>query len=358
MPAHVLSRAQTAVRELSPGYFALVMATGIVSTGLDLIDQRVLSDLFLWVAGVAFVLLAFLSGWRVVRYRDRLAQDFLNLRRDFGFLTFVAGTNVLAARLALAGQVLLATVLLIGAGVSWLILGYVVPWAAFLSRGERPPLAEANGSWFMWVVSSQSVAVAAASLEMHTAGAHSTLQVLSVLTWSIGVFLYGVAGIFVALRMVLYEFHAEALDPTYWITMGAASITVLAGAGIVDMSSAPLVDDVRGLVKALSVMFWALATWLIPLLLAAFWWRHVAHRVRLAYEPAYWSVAFPLGMYAVASIYLGRADQLELVADIGRVELWVAVAFAALLLVAMVEHVVRTVLLEGPAEGEPPPEPA
>ncbi|BCW81885.1 hypothetical protein [Arthrobacter sp. NicSoilC5] len=82
----------------------------------------------------------------------------------------------------------------------------------------------------------------------------------------------------------------------------------------------------RGLVAGASVVFWSFAPWLFPVLLAAGWWRHVLHRVPLSYEPGLWSVIFPLGMYAVAGIYLGRADQLPLVAAIGPAELWLAVA--------------------------------
>jgi hypothetical protein len=43
-------------------------------------------------------------------------------------------------------------------------------------------------------------------------------------------------------------------------------------------------------------------------------------------------------MYAVAGIYLGRADNLPLVALIGRTELWLAVAAFLATLAAMLWH--------------------
>lgn len=55
-----------------------------------------------------------------------------------------------------------------------------------------------------------------------------------------------------------------------------------------------------------------------------------------------WSIVFPLGMYAVAGIYLGQANDLPFVGDIGSIELWVAFAVWALTLAAMARHVVRT----------------
>src|SRR5690606_28510313 len=114
---------------------------------------------------------------------------------------------------------------------------------------------------------------------------------------------------------------------------------------IVEMVDAPMVSATRGLIGGLSVVFWAFATWLIPALVAAGWWRHRTHRVPLTYEATLWSIVFPLGMYAVAGIYLGQANQLPLVGAIGSVELWVAFAAWAVTLVAMLVHLVRTVLL-------------
>lgn len=115
-----------------------------------------------------------------------------------------------------------------------------------------------------------------------------------------GVFLYAAAGIFVAARMMLYDFRPTDLNPPYWVAMGACRITVLAGARIVEMADAPMVQVTRDLIAGASVIFWAFATWLIPVLVAAGWWRHVTHRVPLRYEATLWSIVFPLGMYATA----------------------------------------------------------
>ena len=204
-------------------------------------------------------------------------------------------------------------------------------------------VADANGTWFIWVVASQSVAVAAATIEPLFENGRNELALLAVTSWSIGVFLYAAAGILVALRLMLYPFGPEELSPPYWVAMGALAITVLAGARIVEMADAPMVAATRGLIAGLSVVFWAFATWLIPVLVAAGWWRHASQRVPLRYEATLWSIIFPLGMYAVAGIYLGEADDLPLVGRIGSAELWVAFAAWLLVLVAMLRHVVRTV---------------
>ena len=94
------ARVAAAVESLTPGYFALVMATGIISVGLALENVMALSRVLLVVCVVAFVTLLALNAWRFVTFRGAVVDDFMDPRRAFGFFTLVAGTNVLANRLA------------------------------------------------------------------------------------------------------------------------------------------------------------------------------------------------------------------------------------------------------------------
>lgn len=346
-------RVDAGIRGLTPGYFALVMGTGIISVGLRLRGFDLLSTALLVVTAVSWIVLVLLTGWRLVVHRDAVADDFADPRRAFGFFTTVAGTNVLGVRLAMDERYAVAAVLLVVAALLWLVLGYVIPWTAVLGTKHRPVVADANGTWFIWVVASQSVAVASASLEPVFLEHQRLLAIVAVFSWSLGVFLYAAAAVFVAARMMLYEFRPVDLTPPYWVSMGACAITVLAGARIVEMADAPMVDATRGLIAGAAVLFWAFATWLIPALVAAGWWRHIVHRVPLTYEPTWWSIVFPLGMYAVAGIYLGRADHLPIVGAIGNAELWVALAAWLAVAVMMAIHVVRTLFLGlgGPTSG-------
>lgn len=333
------------VRTLHPGYFALVMATGIVSVALHNDRRYVLSVLLLWVAAVAYATLATLTVVRLIAFRSAVADDLADPRRAFGLFTFVAATAVLGTRLAIDAHYTAGFVLLVVAMSAWLVLGYVVPWTAVLGHTQRPVLQHANGTWFIWVVASQSVAVLAAVLQPVVGFAERELALLAVLGWSVGVFLYGAAGVFVAARMLLYPLRPEDLTPPYWVAMGATAITVVAGAQIVEMADAPTVTATRGLIAGTSVLFWAFGTWLIPPLVAAGIWRHLVHRVPLRYEAPLWSVVFPLGMYGVGGHSLGRADQLPLVEQIGNVESWVAFAAWALTFTAMLYHLATTRVL-------------
>ncbi|MGH8889117.1 MAG: tellurite resistance/C4-dicarboxylate transporter family protein [Acidothermaceae bacterium] len=331
-----------AVSALHPGYFALVMGTGIVSIGMHNHGRYGISVALLWIAIVSYLVLIALHLWRLVSFRPQLAADFTDPRRGFGFFTFVAGTDVLGTRLAADGHRGLAFALLAIGWLSWLVLGYVVPWTAVLSNKERPVIAAANGTWFIWVVASQSVAVLAAALEPTTLVGRRELALLAVFSWSVGVFLYAAAGIFVANRLMSYPLTPADLNPPYWVAMGATAITTVAGARIAEMADAPMVAATRGLIAGASVVFWAFGSWLIPALVAAGWWRHVVHRIPLRYEPTWWSIVFPLGMYGVAGHYLGGADHLPIVHTIGEDETWVALAAWALAFAAMLVSFYRS----------------
>ncbi|KAE8764743.1 tellurite resistance protein permease [Georgenia thermotolerans] len=320
------------------------MATGIISVGLDLERVPLLSAALAAVCLAAWAVLVVLTLLRLALEPARVREDFADPRRAFGFFTVVAGTNVLGVRLAADGHTGWTAALLAVAFGCWLVLGYVVPWTAVLGHTTRPVVAAANGTWFIWVVASQSVAVATATVQPVLApGWRGGLALLAVVSWAVGIFLYAAAGVFVALRMMLFDLRPVDLDPPYWVAMGACAITVLAGARILEMADAPMVLATRGLVGGLSVVFWAFATWLIPPLVAAGWWRHRRHGVPLGYDASLWSIVFPLGMYAVAGIYLGRADRLPVVGVVGTVELWVALAAWVVVGVAMAVNLWRTV---------------
>ncbi|OCB47690.1 tellurite resistance protein permease [Mycobacterium vulneris] len=334
--------AREAVRTLHPGYFALVMATGIISIAMNYHRAYALSVVLLWIAAIAYVVLVVLTVARTTFYRREFMTDLTDPSRGFAMFTFVAATCVVGTRLAADSHYGLAFALLAIGWVAWMVLGYVVPWTAVLGQAARPVLERANGTWFIWVVASQSVAVLAAALQPEIATGRSELALLAVFSWSVGIFLYGAAGIFVAVRMLVYPLLAADLTPPYWVAMGATAITVVAGARIVEMADAPMVEATRGLIAGTSVFFWAFGTWLIPPLIAAGVWRHWVHRIPLRYDATLWSIVFPLGMYGVGGHYLGQADQLPIVEYIGYTESWIALAVWAVVFVAMLRHLFLT----------------
>lgn len=73
------------VRALSPAYFALVMATGIVSIASENAGLHVIAVVLLWLNVGQYVVLWFLTAWRLLRYRRALLDDLTDHLSGPGF---------------------------------------------------------------------------------------------------------------------------------------------------------------------------------------------------------------------------------------------------------------------------------
>jgi tellurite resistance protein TehA-like permease len=329
---------RTAIRDADPAYFAVVMATVIVSRAVQLDGLAGLSEVLLGIAAAAYVVLAVLYGWRLAAYRHQVRADAADPRRAFGFFTLAAGSAVLAARLAGDRPAAVAAVLLVIGGVSWVLLGYGVLMLLAGGHAAGPVLAGVSGTWFLWPVATESVAVGLTSLP---APVPRGVAALAVGCWAVGVVLYLLVAGLVTVSLLAFPVRPSELTPAYWVAMGATAISVLAGAQILRLPPSPLQAAVHATVAGLSVVLWAFGTWLIPLLVVLGLWRHVLRGVPLSYEPGMWGMVFPAGMYGVASHELGAALNVPWLVSLGREEAWLALAVWAAVFLAMAGALVR-----------------
>lgn len=147
--------------------------------------------------------------------------------------------------------------------------------------------------------------------------------------------LYLVLVTLIMLRWLTVPMTPAALGPPYWILMGATATTVRAGAQILALpSTIPIRLATGGLVDGFSFVLWSCGTWWIPPPIVSGLWRHLSHRWPFTYENAPWSVAFPLGMYSVATLTFGAAANLSYMEPVARamfrisIAAWVCVAGA------------------------------
>jgi len=180
-----------ALATLDPGYFALVMASGIVSVGTDLTGYPVLSEIVLWFTMVAFVTLALAYVARIACFGDYVRQSLRDPTTAMAYFTVVAGTDVLAARLALAHHPLVALGLGTAGAFVWVVLTYGLPWS-IVAAARRPLLGEINGAWLVWVVATQSLSIVATVVTPHAPSSWlaADLPVIAVCLWGVGVMLY------------------------------------------------------------------------------------------------------------------------------------------------------------------------
>ncbi len=154
-------------------------------------------------------------------------------------------------------------------------------------------------------------------------------------------------------RYTFLVFKPSDLSPPYWINMGAMAISTLAGAYLVLGSRGPgagLVGEMLPFIKGATLLFWATATWWVPMLLTLGVWRHVVKKFPLRYDPLYWGAVFPLGMYSVATSRMGEALGVAFLAPVARVFFCAGLLAWAVTLTGLV----RRVILPIPAPGTAP----
>ena len=323
-----------ALERLYPGYFALVMATGIVSTAAQLFNLQVFSTLLLVVATAGYAVLVALHIGRMLMYGAAMRDDAKAPGRAFGFFTFVAASDVLSVRYASAGVMGVAAALALVGVASWLLLTYTIPVGLMLGSENRRLGPSVNASWLIWVVATQSVSTAASMLAS-TGPDRALLSFVAAVFWGIGSMLYLVLITIVTARMLLAAMPVTEMAPPYWINMGATAITVLAG---VRLLGAPLPGQLQSIlpfVTGISFMFWAFGSFWIPTVVLFGFWRYGRGGHPVVYEPALWSMVFPLGMYTTATDLLGKVARLTWLLPLAWGASWGAYAAWVIVFAAM-----------------------
>ncbi len=139
---------RASVRDLSPAYFAMVMATGILSIGVSMLGMRVFGvGLFYLNVGV-YVALVMLSALRIAWFAPNFFSDMIDHRRAPGFFTVVAATCILGNQWLLIGNNLTAAVISWGIALAlWIGLTYTV-FVALTVKQQKPTLDEGiTGAW-------------------------------------------------------------------------------------------------------------------------------------------------------------------------------------------------------------------
>ena len=142
-------------------------------------------------------------------------------------------------------------------------------------------------------------------------------------------------------RYTFFRMQPSDLTPPYWINMGAVAISTLAGSLLVTAApGSTILRDVLPFIMGLTLMFWATATWWLPLLLMLGVWRHGVRRYPLAYDHGYWGAVFPLGMYAVCTLRLAQEFGLPFLVPLGEAFAWISLAAWAATAVGLARHLV------------------
>lgn len=316
------------LQQWPPAYFSLVMATGIVSiASFELGMRRFGLALFAinWLFYAALWLIALI---RLIRYPDALRADLFSHTRAVGLFTWPAATGVLASQCLLlvswptTAKILWGLTLLLWLGLTYLVFG------ALTVRREKPALDKVlHGGWLVAVVAAQSVSVSGTLLATHLDAGVEPMRFISLATWLSGGMLYIWMMSIIFYRYTFLVMAPEDLSPPYWINMGAMAISTLAGALLIQAAdTSRLLAGLLPFLQGMTLLFWATATWWIPMLIALGLWRHLYRRVPLKYNPHYWGAVFPLGMYTACTLHMARALDLPYLLPLVDTFIWLAIS--------------------------------
>jgi|SRR5690554_2328424 len=318
--------------DLSPSYFGMVMATGIVSLAAYLMHFELIAKLLLLLNIAVYSALLLFNLVRMVRYPRRFFGDMIDHIRGPGFFTLVAATGILGAQFVLLGHnYRVGTGFWVAALLLWVGLTYTI-FTGFTVKEKKPTLDKGiNGAWLLAVVATQSIAVLSALLSVHVSQpVKLEMNFLALSMWLWGGMLYIWMMSLIFYRYTFFPLAPGDLSPPYWINMGAMAISTLAGSLLIisvsDAPDAPYLNSLLPFIKGFTVFYWVTGTWWIPMLVILALWRHVYKRFPLKYDPLYWGAVFPLGMYSVSTHRMSEAMGFDFLWFLPPIFLYIALA--------------------------------
>src|SRR3954468_1554686 len=136
------------IKSFSPGYFALVMATGIISTASQQLHYTTIARLLFFLNNAQYFILLLIFIIRLLFFFPQIKEDLATHSKGAGFLTFVAASCILGIGYVQGHQLFSAGIMLwVIALIACLMLVYSFLPLVILKREKPSPETGLNGSW-------------------------------------------------------------------------------------------------------------------------------------------------------------------------------------------------------------------
>lgn len=327
---------QNALKELPPVCFALPMSTGIVAVASYILGYFWLSEIFFVINNIELIVLVFLLIWRLLFYFNSFKKDLASREKGAGFLAIVAALCILGTKNVLVKNDL--SLALWGWSftfVIWLFLLY----SFFISIATKDRTLSfpnsLNGSWLLFIVSAQALSISGNLVSIHFDFAPKLTQLITLLLFLLGALFYIIIISLIFYRMAFLPMYPKDFKPSYWINMGAAAISALSGAVLINTINATgAFQQLIPTLKTMSIFFWIAGSWWIPILVYLEIWKR--RKIKTFYRAENWSIVFPLGVYTVCTWQLAEVMEIDFLKRLPEVSIyfaWAAWLFTYLTLI-------------------------
>jgi C4-dicarboxylate transporter/malic acid transport protein len=344
-----LNRKREMVRQFTPNWFTATMGTGILALALNQFPWQIaglhaLAEGLWFLNIVLFVLFSVLYGLRWMFYYHEARRIFSHSVASmfFGAIPMGLATIIngfLAFGIPLWGDAALQT----ARGLWWVdvamsvVCGVLVPFLMF-TRQEHS-LEKMTAVWLLPMVAGEVAAASGALLAAHMADpqAATRITVMSYVLWAFSVPVAMSVLVILLQRMVVHNLPPKEMAATGWLALGpigtgALGLMLLGSEALKVFPAAGLlgVGEVAFGVGALGgAMLWGYGLWwlLMAVMTTASYLKN-----GLPFNLGWWGFTFPIGVYSVATLTLGRLTHLRVLSLVGALliggllVLWVVIA--------------------------------
>ena len=340
------------VRQFTPNWFTATMGTGILALALNQVGLPSLHPVAvgLWLLDIVlFILFSGLYLARWVFFFDGAKRIFGHSVMSMFFGAIPMGLATIVNGFIAFGPTLLGSAAFrIAHGLWWLDVllalasGLLIPFLMFTQQEHS--VEKMTAVWLLPIVAAEVAAASGAQLIPHLADHEAAfrLLILNYALWAFSVPLALSVLVVLVLRLILHKLPHKDMAASSWLALGPIGTGAL---GLLLLG-----QDAPATCAAVGMPFLGNAAQAIGIIGGAVLWGYGAWWLLLAgivtarylregipFNIGWWGFIFPLGVYAVATLALGRETGIAVFTEIG-------IVLVGLLAVLWCVVMLRTVL--------------